>query len=162
MKFFFGIFVFSFSVYSFAETFYVQSVKASLKDAPQAGASEIQELTRGSAVEVSEKQPLWYSVTVNGKKGWINRLSLSPNKPVGKAELQKELETASLEKASRKRPSGATDTVASTRAVLATSDRKRGEQEQYDSDFEAVDQMEKMKIKTEEVDRFIQSGRLSQ
>jgi uncharacterized protein YgiM (DUF1202 family) len=144
-----------------AETFYVQSVKAALKEGPQAGAKDLAELPRGEAVEVSEKQGLWYAVTVNGKKGWVNRLTVSATKPVGKAELQQKLETVSLEKSSRKRPSGSADTVASTRAVLASGERKRGEQEQYNSDFEAVDQMEKSKIKTDDVEKFIKSGSLN-
>jgi hypothetical protein len=150
------------SVFANAETFYVQSVKTAVKDAPNAAAKQVIELTRGATVEVTEKQTLWYAVSVNGTKGWVNRLTLSPNKPVGKAELQGQLETASLEKASRKRPSGNVDTVASTRAVLAGSDRKRGDQEQYNSDFKTVEQMEKLKMKPDDIEKFIKAGNLNQ
>ncbi len=145
-----------------AETLYIHAAKAPLKEAPQMTAPSLQDLERGAAVEVQKKEAMWFQVKApNGKTGWISRLSASPNKPVGKAELSKELETASLEKSSRSRPKGSTDTIASTRAVLASGDRKRGTQEVYQSDFESVEQMEKSKLRSEDLDKFIKSGSLN-
>lgn len=145
-----------------AESVYVHAAKTQLKEAPQMAASNIAEITRGEELSVIKKEAVWFQVkTQNGKTGWVSRLSVNANKPVGKAELSKDLETASLEKSSRSRPKGNTDTVASTRAVLASGDRKRGLQEVYQSDFETVEQMEKSKLKSEDVEKFIKSGSLN-
>ena len=144
-----------------AETMYIQSAKSPLRDAANAGAKVLVEVNRGEAVEVLSKNGLWFEATVGGKKGWLSRLTLAAFKPVGKADLQAEIAQGSLEKASRARPKGSADTVASTRAVLASGERKRGSQEKYPADFEAIGRMEKLKVPKADLDKFVSSGSLS-
>ena len=142
------------------ETLYVQAVKASVKTDPRMDSKTVIDLNRGESVSVLSKKDMWVEVSSKSKKGWLIRLSLSPFKPVGSADLQADIKNGSLEKASRERPKGVTETVASTRGLTA-SDRRRVGEEIYQSDFLAVEQMEKTKVSAGELDNFIKSASLS-
>jgi len=134
-----------------AETMYVQAQKAGVLAEAKSGAVVVTELARGASVSVLEKSGLWYKVQVENKQGFISRLFLSPNKPVGAAELAKANEV-SLEKANRRRSSSFAAT-ASTRGLQA-DERVRQGREMYQADFRALQKVEKYEIPADRLQLF--------
>lgn len=140
------------------ETVYVQAAQVDLKSAPQAGAAKVTKLRRSDSLQVLKKEGLWYQVKTGAHSGWISRLFVSEHKPVGSAELAKDVGD-SLEKASRRRASSYT--VSATTRGLQAESRAREGREQYQSDFEALNRMENYRFDPNELDSFIHSANLS-
>jgi hypothetical protein len=147
------------------EKVYVQSVKVDLKAEPKLGGSTLISLKRGDELVVQKKEGTWYNVkwtdSSGVKNGWISKLFVNSNKPVGEAELAAELSTdQSLAKAARRR-SSSYSVSASTRGLTGGS-RSREGREKYQSDFEAVDKIEKTTVSDQDLRKFQESGKLNQ
>lgn len=140
------------------EPMYVQAAKVELRKEPRMDAARVVELPRGSELLVLEKQTVWYRASAGGKEGWVSRLFLSAHKPVGSADLAKDV-NVSLEKASRRR-SSSYSVSASTRGLTA-EDRVREGRESYQSDFDALAKIEEYQVKKEDLDNFRRSAKLS-
>ncbi|MCM2279219.1 MAG: SH3 domain-containing protein [Oligoflexia bacterium] len=143
------------------ETLYVQPAQTPLKSAPQMNAANITQLRRGEALTVLKKEGIWFQVTAGKSTGWISKLFVNTSKPVGEAELSKELaDDKNLGKASRRRVSSYAAS-ASTRGLTA-GNRMREGRETYQSDFKAVEKMEELKVPENELRNFQQAGKLGQ
>ena len=138
---------------------YVQAVRADLKETARMDAPKIMTLKRGQQVDLFEKQGIWVRVKVREKEGWISRLFLSKHKPVGNADLDKDI-TTSLEKVSRRRSSSYT--VSAAARGLMTSERGRQGREMYRSDFDALEKLETFEISRQAIDNFTASAKLNQ
>ncbi|MEO5971456.1 MAG: hypothetical protein ABIQ95_16140 [Bdellovibrionia bacterium] len=144
-----------------SERVYVQSVKADLKVEPQLNASSVLSLKRGAELLVIKKEGSWFNVSAAGKTGWISKLFVNSNRPVGEAELASELSNdKNLAKAARRR-SASYSVSASTRGLTGGS-RVREGREKYPSDYDAVDKIDKSKISEKDVKKFQEDGKLSQ
>ena len=146
------------------EKIYVQSVKADLKTEPKLTATSVLSLRRGAELLVLKKEGAWLNVTSAGKTGWISKLFVNSNKPVGAAELATELlSDQGLAKATRRRSSSYA-VSASTRGLTAGSRTREG-REKYQADYDAVDKLEKTDQKTlseKDVRKFQDDGKLGQ
>ncbi len=140
-----------------AETLYVQAAQTDLKQASAMNAPRVATLKRGDSLDVQEKQGIWYRVTASGNSGWVSKLFVSANKPVGSADLNKEVQV-SLEKASRRR-SSSYSVAASTRGLSAVGRAREG-RDAYESDFDALREIENFSLSTGKLDNFKRSARL--
>ena len=152
-----GFVVLLFSQMALAETMYVQAAKTTLNSEAKMGASKVLELKRGDVLEVLEKKDVWFKVKSGGKEGWISRLFLSPHKPVGEADLNKEV-NVSLEKASRKRASSYA--VSASARGLNAGNRVREGREAYRADFDELEKVDKYAVDKGKLDAFKTSGKL--
>jgi hypothetical protein len=137
---------------------YVQAVHADLKDAPKMSAGKVATLTRGDELAIVSKESVWFEVKKGAAHGWISRLFLSAHPPVGKADLQKDV-PATLEKASRRRPSSYA-VAAATRGVML-GERAREGREMYETDYDALEKMEAVSIDQGKLDKFVTSAKLT-
>lgn len=136
---------------------YVQAVKAGLMSEPKMGGVKVEELKRGEELTVVEKKDLWFHVRHGAKDGWASKLFLTDHKPVGSAELSQSVDV-SLEKASRRRSSSYA--VSATTRGLSADERVRGGRALYNSDFEALKEMESYSLSKEDLALFRNSAKL--
>jgi len=137
---------------------YVQANTVYVKSANKMNADTITQLKRGTRVKILKKKGLWYKIKVNKKKGWVSKLFLSKNKPVEYASLVQEV-PENIEKASRRRPSSYS-VSASTRGLIADK-RGRPGRELYQSDFEALEKLEKLQFTDNQLKQFQENGNLT-
>jgi hypothetical protein len=145
------------AAYGADETMYVQAVKIELKGAPQMNAAKVADLKRGDELKVLKKDGLWYQVKSGASLGFISKMFVSPNKPVGNADLNADVQV-SLEKTSRRR-SSSYSVSASTRGLSADA-RVRDGREMYRSDYEALKEVEGYEVKKGDLDNFQRSAKL--
>lgn len=140
---------------AFADSQYVQSLKVSLKAEPSMTATETATLQRGDEVTVLETQGAWLKVQKGPATGWVSKLFVNKNKPVGAAALAQEAPTSEA-KTSRRRESSYS-VSASTRGLLPI-ERSRSGREAYRSDNEALDAVDHVAPTPNEVQQFIKKG----
>lgn len=136
---------------------YVQATKASLKDAPRMNAGNLALLNRGDELTIVESKGLWLRAKGREKEGWISKLFLSTHKPIGEAELMKDI-PQSLEKASRRRSSSYA--VSAAARGLMTTERGRHGRELYQSDYESLDKLEQVRLTPAQLEGFRSSANL--
>jgi uncharacterized protein YgiM (DUF1202 family) len=141
------------------EVVFVQAVKTGLKKTPQMDSPTLVELKRGDELKILKKQEPWYEVSFKKKKGWVSRLFVNTHRPIGQADLNKDVKE-NVEKASRRRSSSYA-VSASTRALSAGT-RVREGREQYQADYEALAEIEKQSLPASEIESFRKSAKLSQ
>ena len=139
------------------ETRWVQAVKADLMKGPTQSAEKITTLNRGDEVVVLESQGLWSKVRAGKHTGWVSKIFLSLTKPVGQADLQKEV-PASLEKASRRRPPSYTVNAAAR--GLAEDESTGNGADGYKADYKALKKVEERKVSPAEVEKFRDNAKL--
>lgn len=153
------------------ETVYVQAAKTKLLSDAQMNAGLVSELKRGDSLKVLKKQGLWLQVSVNGasdnaKKaaslvGWISKITVGPNPPVGEAEISAKLgDDKNLTKAARRRASSYS--VSASSRGLASGNRQREGRETYESDPKAVEKMEKQGVPEKDVNKFKKDVKLGE
>lgn len=140
-----------------SQTLFIQSLKAQVKAEPSTDSKTLVELKRGDSVKFLAAQDLWYQIETGKEKGWVSRLFVGVNMPVGAANLNKDVKT-DLAKASRKRSSSYT--VSAAARGLAASERLREGREEFQADFEGLNSVEQEIIVNEELDNFESSAKL--
>jgi hypothetical protein len=140
------------------KTVYVQASRIDLKDSPKSGSARIGDVIRGEQLTVLETQGTWIKIKAGKKTGWISRLFVSSHRPVGNADLMKDV-PESLPTSSRRRPSSYS--VSATARGLMTSERGREGREMYQVDGEALERMEKYSLPKNVLDGFKTNGRLN-
>jgi beta-barrel assembly-enhancing protease len=119
---------------------YVQSEQAQLRVEANAQSTSLATLKRAETVAPLNEKGMWVQVAWKNKQGWINRLFLSPNPPIGQNALLQDTDET-LQKSARKR-APAYSVAASARGLMA-DERKRVGQDKYQADYEALEEMEK-------------------
>ncbi len=152
-----SLFLFATPAFAGDETRYVQSVKADLLREPNAQAVKVGTMKRGDAVTVVETTGMWSKVRFGKANGWVSRIFLSANKPVGQADLQKEVPT-SLEKASRRRPPSYSVNAAAR--GLAEDKNTGAGADGYKADYSALKKVEERKVKPDELEKFRDTAKL--
>lgn len=137
---------------------YVQSVTAKINAEKKIGSENLAIVKRGQALVVLEVAGDWYKVKYNKNEGWISKLFVSKQKPVGIADISQN-EKISPEKLSRKR-SNNYSTSAAARGI-SVSERGRGNTEKYRSNPQAVEQIESEIIDPGELKKFEAEGNLN-
>jgi len=138
---------------------YVQAVKTQIRAEANMSAAVVADIARGDELKVLEKKDPWLKIDFKGQQGWVSRLFVNTHKPIGNADLTKDVKT-SPEKDSRRR-SGSYNVVASTRALQA-GNRTREGRESYQSDMQAVQQMEAFKVEDKDLVNFQKSVKLAE
>lgn len=136
---------------------YVTAATAKLKAEAKAGSTDVVAIARGQELDVVAEQGPWYQVKSGEHTGWVSKLFVSPQKPIGQNEMLKE-SAVTDEKMSRKRASGYA--VSAATRGLAASGRTRGEQ--FRSNQQALDQLEKNKVKPGELEKFEAEAQVEQ
>ena len=140
-----------------ADVMYVQSLRAELKKEAKMSAAKVVEVRRGDVLTIESREGGWVKARHGEKSGFISRLFLSSHRPVGAAELSKDIPT-SLEKATRRRASSYA-VSASTRGLVLDSRARQG-REMYRSDFEALEDLEGYRVPDDDLDKFGSSAKL--
>ncbi len=136
---------------------YVQPATSKLKSEPNSQSADVKILSRGAPVKVLETKGTWYKVSADKSEGWISKLFVSPIKPVG-ADQTAQLNDVSPEKLSRKR-AGQYSVTAAARG-LSSGGRGRKNTEDYRANAQALEEMESIKMKPEEIKNFDTEGGL--
>lgn len=138
-----------------AETLYVKTTGAKLRDGNSFRSRTLQKLNAGTPVKVLEKTRTFYKVSLpNGREGWMLKLKLTSRAPAVKRERRPVL---------RRRPRMAAleSTSGSSIRGLVPASKKyakdKGIPEQY---IQAVMRMESYAIPAEELDQFLKEGKL--
>ncbi len=135
---------------SFAETFYVKSLKAKMFSEPSLVSKVVKELKRGDAVEVLKSKGNWYYVDYKGVKGWIYSLLVGKDKPMGKVSLIFDEKKSEVIRARER--SSSNITAAAARGL--TGDFRRRNKGKYVSDYISLRKMESIEITDEEIEKF--------
>jgi hypothetical protein len=133
-------------------TYYVQSTKAKLLEAPDFKATVVTSATRGSHVTAIDKSGSWVKVKFDDQVGWVSRLVLSTKPPVDKSSVL--TGKAGEQKHKARRRASSTATAAATRG-LRSEDRVRASDSEM-SDYNALKQVESVQVNKDEVLRFDQ------
>lgn len=139
--------------------FYVQSAHLDLKAEPNTSAKTVGTLKRGDALTVSENKDHWVKGNSGAFTGWTSKVFLSPHKPVGQADLAKEVPTT-MEKASRRRPQSYTVNAAARGLTEDESAREGGDG--FKTDYKALKKVEGRKVPEGELKQFKESAKLPQ
>ncbi len=135
-----------------ADTLYVQSVKTNIYASPDFSSQVIAVADQGEELRQIGRDGNWLRVVRGEQYGWVLQHTLSERKPAEKVSFFSSVFDFFKGKSSRKRPSS----VVSTAGVrgLTADDKARMDQKEVAA-YEAVDQMESMHIRQEEVVQFM-------
>lgn len=133
---------------------YVQSAQAKLLEQPSFKAGLVESVAKGTALQVIETSGRWIKVKHNEQVGWVSKLLLSNAPPIAKPSLLEGRDEELEAKARRRASSSAT--AAATRG-LRSEDRSRISDEDR-ANYEALQQVESVKVKQDDVEKFQQEG----
>ncbi len=137
------------------ESLYVLPTKAPMTQDPRMQSPRLTQLPRGTQVVVIEDKEDWVRIEHEKKMGWILKVHLTSQKPIGAPETDEKI-ADTLEKSTRKRTAGY-PTSAATRGVTG-----KGEDGSADTvDRAAVEELEAVKIPATEVEQFRAKGNLT-
>lgn len=118
--------------------FFVKGPKASILEEAKFGSSEVASLSQGDEVEKLEQDKTWYRVQFGDVTGWIPRMALSEQAPLGTSGSL--LDNADdLSSKARKRAS-ATATAGAGRGLLEGSEEQLTELK--NADFRSLKRLE--------------------
>lgn len=137
-----------------AETLYVQSSRAQLREKPGLDAAVAAELKRGASLEVLEARDRWYRVRLDGSEGWVFRYLVADHPPL-KRETVLGGEGPSIREKARRRASSAT--TAGAARGLGTDDRRRASARNQ-ADYSGLERLESLEIPEEAVSDFVAEG----
>ncbi len=139
------------------ETKYVQAAQVELKVEPNQSGKSVATLKRGAMLTITETKGHWVKVTAGSLTGWTSKVFLSTHRPVGQADLAKEVPTT-LEKASRRRPQSYTVNAAAR--GLSEDENLRQGSDGYKTDYKALKRIEERNIPATELNQFKDSAKL--
>lgn len=154
MKIYVSFFIlFSFASMNSAWALFVKGQSASLLEEAKFGAPTIARLSQGDEVSVLEENKTWLKVSHKSDQGWIPRMALSEQAPLGQAgSLLDDAEDISQN--ARKRAS-ATSTAGAGRGLLAGSDDELSKI--GNANFRALGDFEKMRVSVDKGARFLEA-----
>ena len=152
---FFACAVLFFASPAFGDTMYVQSAKAKLMESPSFKAGVVAELTKGTEVSVLETQKRWQKISAGSRSGWVSKMLLAKQPPLGKVSVFK-VGSESLEGKARRRASSVT--TAGAARGLSADDRRRAASGGYD--YFSLKRVEANNVTDAEIAAFISEGEL--
>jgi len=142
-----------------AETWYVKKSSTKLQGEASARSKVITKLQKGTAVEVEKKAGKFFRVSAGGKTGWIFRFKLSKKAPSGGQGGGDVLGALGGNQRMAARESASGSSIRGLSPVSEQHARKKGATSES---IQAVKDMENFKIRPEELDRFLEKGRLGE
>ena len=154
------LFIFSFAVCGGEnmKVVYVQALKVDLRAEPRANSAVAGTVARGERANVVAAEGNWMKVRCGKKFGWISRLFVGTHRPIGNADLMKDVKE-NLVTTTRRRPSSYS--VSAAARGLMTSERGREGREMYETDGEALEIMEKYRVSDDTLKKFKYNGQLN-
>ena len=140
---------------------FLQSQSTPLKENPKTEAAVINQLKRGDELRVLKKEGLWVQVkTKSNHVGWVPKIFTSGVKPMSQSQLLKD--TANLDSSAKTSRKRTTDYAvsAATRGLASTSKHRPGD-ELFRSNRQAVEELEKLNVSPERVEKFKKDGELN-
>ncbi len=150
--------IFVFASAAFAETLYVKKSGTKLQAADSPKSDVLAKLDAGTPVEVLQRGKKFFQVSAAGKKGWIFKFKLTAKAPAagGGDDLLGAL-GGRQKIAARESSSGS-----SIRGLSPIAEKRAKSKGSPEANIRAVKQMEAFKVSAEELDRFLQQGKLGE
>ncbi|NCO51085.1 MAG: hypothetical protein GW875_03185 [Deltaproteobacteria bacterium] len=134
------------AISALADEVFVQSQRASILTAPRFGAPALVDVRQGERLVSEGKEKGWYKVSYANQHGWIFGFLVGPQAPEGVVSLLDKADTQQFAEGARRRASGFT-TAAAARGLQ--DDRRRVSQK-YQLDYDGVEWMEQISIRSED------------
>jgi uncharacterized protein YgiM (DUF1202 family) len=143
-----------------AETWYVKKSATKLQAEASARSEVLGKLQKGTPVKVKKKSGKFFQVSAAGKTGWIFRFKLTKKAPAGSGQGDGDVLSAlggDQKMAARESASGS-----SIRGLSPISEQHARKKGATDASIQAVKNMENFKVRPEELDRFLEEGKLGE
>lgn len=134
---------------------YVQSKIAQVYAAPAFNANKLSALSYGSQVELLGEEKSWAKIRIAEGSGWVAKMVLATAKPLAKTTLSSDAPSNTHGKA-RKRAS-VRASAAATRGLADNFRQRKEEQQQHDSNYQALQKVEEFKVEETDVLEFNQA-----
>ena len=143
-----------------AETWYVKKSATKLQAKASARSEVLGKLGKGTPVKVKKKSGKFFQVSAGGKTGWVFRFKLTKKAPAGGGQGDGDVLSAlggDQKMAARESASGSS--IRGLSPISEQHARKKGATEES---IQAVKNMENFKVRPEELDRFLEEGKLGE
>ena len=140
-----------------AETWYVKKSSTKLQAAASARSKVLSRLKQGTRVEVKKKSGKFFQVSTVGKTGWIFRFKLSKKAP---AERQGEGDVLGALGGNQRMAARESASGSSIRGLSPISEQHARKKGATPESIQAVKDMEDFKVRSEELNRFLEEGKL--
>ena len=142
-----------------AETWYVKKSSTKLQAEASARSKVLVRLKQGTPVKVKKKSRKFFQVSAGGKTGWIFRFKLSKKAPAQKQGEGDVLGTLGGNQRIAARESASGSSIRGLSPISEQHARKKGATSES---IQAVKDMEDYKVRPEELDRFLEKGKLGE
>jgi uncharacterized protein YgiM (DUF1202 family) len=142
-----------------AETWYVKKSATKMQAEASARSKVLTKLKQGTAVEVKKKSGKFFQVLAKGKTGWIFRFKLSKKAP---ADSQNDGDVLGALGGRQKMAARESTSGSSIRGLSPVSEQHARKKGATPESIQAVKDMENFKIRPEELDRFLEKGKLGE
>jgi len=140
------------SVAQAAEQVFVSSKKVKLYTGANYSSEAVTELKKGDELNVLSQKGNWMEVQHAAVKGWVPGYSVSKTKPKEKVSFFNRLKSFFTSDSKRAR----TSTISTAGGVRGLAED--GEAASGKKDFEAVEKMEQLQVKDEEIEKFVEEN----
>ena len=154
-----GIAIFLLPQLAFAETWYVKKSRTKLQAEASARSKVLGKLSKGTPVEITKKSGKFFKVSTEGKSGWVFRFKLTKKAPAsgqGGGDVLGAL-GGNQRMATRESSSGS-----SIRGLSPISEQHALKKGATRDSVQAVKDMENFKVQPEEIDQFLEQGKLGE
>lgn len=151
--------MFFFPAISLAVDLYVQSAKAPIYLAPDAGSGKLAEVKKGTKINGISEKGYWYNVSYKNKKGWMYKFMVKKEPPVDSTSLYSKLRSLFrkyelFSDRSRRRSSS----YSATAAARGLKAKRKRFADQYRLDYTALGKMEASEASDNDALKFISKG----
>lgn len=155
----FGIVIFLLPQWVAAETWYVKKSRTKLQSEASSRSKVLAKLKKGTPVEVKKKSGKFFQVSTDRKTGWIFRFKLTKKAPSGGQGSGDVLGAlgGNQRMAARESNSGS-----SIRGLSPISEQHALKKGATPESIQAVKNMENFKVRPEDMDLFLEQGRLGE
>jgi len=142
-----------------AETWYVKKSSTKLQAEASARSKVLSKLNKGTPVKVKKKSGKFFQVSTGEKTGWIFRFKLSKKAP---AQGQGGGDVLSALGGNQKMATRESNSGSSIRGLSPISEQHARKKGATPKNIQDVKDMELFKVRPEELDRFLEEGKLGE
>lgn len=157
--FLFGMVLFLLPSLATAETWYVKKSRTKLQAEASARSKVVGKLNKGTPVNIKKKSGKFFQVSTGGKTGWIFRFKLTKKAPASNQGDGDALSALGGNQRMAARESASGSSIRGLSPVSEEHARKKGATSES---IQAVKDMEDYKVRPEELDRFLEEGKLGE
>lgn len=143
-----------------AETWYVKKSRTKLQAEASARSKVLGKLRRGASVEVKKKSGRFFKVSTGSKTGWVFRFKLTKKAPSTRGRNDGDvLGTLGGNDRMATRESTSGSSIRGLSPISEKHARKKGATKE---NIQAVKDMETFEVRPEEMDQFLEEGKLGE